>query len=58
MVKFKELSKLGKNDIDRKIEEIKLETIKAKVAAGKSGKVKMRELRKTLARLLSLKNKS
>jgi ribosomal protein L29 len=58
MVKFKELSKLGKKDIDKKIQEIKLETIKARVTASKGGKVKIRELKKTLAKLLSLQEKS
>ncbi|MFA5019483.1 MAG: hypothetical protein WC533_00100 [Candidatus Pacearchaeota archaeon] len=61
MAKFKELSKLGKQDIQKKIEEINLELIKARVIAGKGGKVKLREMRKTLAKLLmlkGLKNKS
>lgn len=56
MVKFKELSKLSKKDVDKKINDIKLELIKAKLTATKGGKVKIRELRKTLARLLMLKN--
>lgn len=58
MVKFKELSKLTKKEIDDKINEIRLEIIKAKVTASKGGKVKMTEMKKTLARLLMLKNKS
>ncbi|MEK6890631.1 MAG: 50S ribosomal protein L29 [Nanoarchaeota archaeon] len=56
MVKFKELSKLSKSDINDKINEINLELIKARVSAGKGGKVKMREMKKTLARLLMLKH--
>jgi ribosomal protein L29 len=55
MKKFKELSKINKKDIDGKIKEIKLEIIKANITASKGGKVKIRELRKTLARLLMLK---
>ena len=57
MKKFKELSKLTKNEINDKINELKLELVKAKLSAGKGGKIKLRELRKTIARLLMLKNK-
>lgn len=57
MTKFKELSKLSKNEINEKINELKLDLIKARVTASKGGKVKKREMKKTLARLLMLKNK-
>lgn len=56
MVKFKELSKLSKIEINDKIKEIKMELVKARVSAGKGGKVKMREMKKTLTRLIMLKN--
>jgi ribosomal protein L29 len=55
MSKFKELSKLDGKEIDKRINDIKLDIIKGKVTAAKGGKVKMRELKKTLARLLMLK---
>ena len=55
MKKFKELSKLSEKERNQKIEDVKLEIIKAKITAKKGGKVKMRELKKTLARLLMLK---
>ncbi|MAG07398.1 50S ribosomal protein L29 [Candidatus Pacearchaeota archaeon] len=58
MAKFKELKNLGKKEIESKIKELQLDLIKAKVTASKGGKVKIRELRKTLARLNALKNKS
>jgi len=54
MVKFKEIKKLGKNDIDNKIKELQLDLLKARVAAGKGSKVKLREIKKTLARLIML----
>lgn len=56
MVRFKELSKLEKKEIDKKIKELKLDLIKARVTAGKGGKVKLQEMKKTLARLLMLKS--
>lgn len=54
MKKYKELSRLSKIDIKNRIEEIRIDLIKAKITAGKGGKVKIRELKKTLARLLML----
>ncbi|HLD97936.1 MAG TPA: 50S ribosomal protein L29 [Candidatus Nanoarchaeia archaeon] len=56
MTKFKELSKLSKSDLENKINEIKVDLIKARVSASKGGKVKMKEMKKTLARLIMLKN--
>ncbi|MEM4625294.1 MAG: 50S ribosomal protein L29 [Candidatus Pacearchaeota archaeon] len=55
MKKFKEMSKLTKSEIDSKIEEVKLELIKARITASKGGKTKINELKKTMARLLMLK---
>ncbi len=54
MKRFKELSNLSGKEIEQKIKDIKLDLIKANVTASKGGKVKIRELRKTLARLLML----
>jgi len=58
MTKFKELKNLGKKEIEQRIQDLNLELIKAKLSASKGGKVKIREIRKTLARLNMLKNKS
>ncbi len=58
MTKFKDLTKLSKKELDEKVKEIRLDLVKAKVTASKGGKVKIREMRKTLARLLMLRNKS
>jgi len=58
MTKFKELSKLTKNEIEQKINDLNLDLIKAKLSANKGGKVKIREIKKTIARLNMLKSKS
>ena len=58
MTKFKELKNLGKREIEQRIQDLNLELIKAKLSASKGGKVKIREIRKTLARLNMLKSKS
>ena len=54
--KFDELKSLSISEINKKIDDIKLDLIKAKVTARKGGKVKMRELKKTHARLLMLQS--
>ncbi|MBS3072697.1 hypothetical protein J4477_02600 [Candidatus Pacearchaeota archaeon] len=54
MKRFKELLKLGKNDITKKMNEMEMEIVKARVTASKGGKVKIRELKKTLANLKML----
>ena len=56
MKKFKDLAGLSKPEIDKKIEDIQIDLIKARVTSRKGGKVKMKELKKTLSRLLMLKN--
>jgi ribosomal protein L29 len=55
--KFKELAQLSKEEIDKRILDIRSDIIKGKVTASKGGKVKMRELKRTLARLLMLKSR-
>ncbi len=58
MTKFKELQKIDKKEISPKIKDLNLELIKAKLSASKGGKAKIREIRKTIARLMMLKGKS
>ena len=57
MKKFKELEKLSLTEVNKKIDEIRIDLVKARVAASKGGKVKMKELKKTFARLLMLKSR-
>ena len=55
MAKFKELSKLSQKDRNSKIKELELDLIKARVTASKGGKTKIREMKKTIAKLNMLK---
>ena len=55
MTKFKELSKLTKDEVKQKIDEVKMELVKARITATKGGKVKIKEIKKTLSNLLMLK---
>ena len=53
-MRAKDLLHLGKKQREEKIKELKVELIKARVSASKGGKNKMRTIKKTLARLLTL----
>ena len=53
ILKSKDISKMSKKEIDDKIKDLKLELIKNKVNTGKGGKLKTREIKRTIARLLT-----
>jgi large subunit ribosomal protein L29 len=52
-IKSKDIQKMSKEERMKKIEELKLELIKAKVSASKAGTSKMKEIRKMIARILT-----
>ncbi len=54
MLKTKEISKMSEKDILEKIKELRMELIKNKIAATKGGKIKIREIKKTIARLYTI----
>ena len=56
-MKAKELRKMGQEERERKLEELKLELIKSKVNASKTGSSKKREIKKIIARILTLNKK-
>lgn len=56
-MKAKELRKMGKEERERKLGELKLELIKSKVNASKTGSSKKREIKKIIARILTLNKK-
>lgn len=53
ILKSKEISKMSGKEIEEKIKELKMESVKEKVSAAKGGKLKSREIRRTIARLLT-----
>lgn len=57
VIKTKELKGMGKKDRDKKLEELRFELIKSKVNASKTGGSKAREIRKAIARILTLNKK-
>lgn len=52
--KVKDIKKMSEKEKQERLKDLKLELIKANVAANKSGKIKIKEIRKTIARLLML----
>ncbi|OGJ13128.1 50S ribosomal protein L29 [Candidatus Pacearchaeota archaeon RBG_19FT_COMBO_34_9] len=53
-MKFKDIQKMNKEERMKKIEELKLELIKAKVSASKAGTSKIKEVKRMIARILTL----
>jgi ribosomal protein L29 len=58
ILKNQDIKNMSEKEINEKLKELKLELIKANVTANKSGgKIKIREIRRTIAKLLTLKGK-
>ena len=56
-LKYKEMKNTSKNDREKKMKELKLELMKANTAGEKQGGSKAKEIRKTIARMLTIKDK-
>ena len=53
ILKSKDIKKMSSHEIEEKIKELKMELIKEKVSAAKGGKLKTKEIKRTIARLLT-----
>lgn len=53
ILKNKDIVKLNEKEIQEKIKELKMELVKEKITATKGGKLKTREIKRTIARLLT-----
>jgi ribosomal protein L29 len=54
ILKSKDIARMPDNDKKEKLKELRLELIKANVTANKTGKIKIKEIRRTIAKLLTL----
>lgn len=54
-LKFKEIQKMSNGDKDKKLKELKIELIKSKANASKNKSSKIKEMKKIIARILTLK---
>ena len=50
-VKFKEISKMSKENRNKKMKDLKFELVKSKASASKTGSSKTKEIRKIIARI-------
>ena len=55
VLKTKEITKMNVNDRGKKLGELKLELVKSKGKASQGGKNKTKEIKKAIARLLTIK---
>ncbi len=53
-LKSKDIKIMSKEERERKLEELKMELIRSKVGASKEGGSKIREIKKIIARILTL----
>ena len=53
---MKEIRNMNKEDREKKLKELKLEMIKARVGVAKSGSSKIKEIRKIIARIFTFNN--
>ena len=56
IIKKSELKKLSHKERAEKLKDLQMELIKEKVHLAKGGKMKVREIKRTIARLLTLDN--
>lgn len=55
ILKARDILKINETEMDEKIKELKIELVKAKIAGQKSSKLNQREIRRTIAKLLTFK---
>ncbi len=55
-IKFRDIKKMNKEERTKKIGELKFELVKARGNASKSGTSKAKEIKKIIARILTLNN--
>jgi ribosomal protein L29 len=55
ILKSKDIAKMAEKEMDEKLKELGTELIKSKVASKKGGKSSLREIKRTIAKLLTFK---
>lgn len=55
-MKFKDIKKLSENDREKKLKELKLELIKSKANASKTGSSRIKQIKKIIARIYTFNN--
>lgn len=52
-MKYKEITKMNNEDRERKLNDLKIELLKSKTKSSKSGSSNTREIKKTIAKILT-----
>jgi ribosomal protein L29 len=55
-MKYKEINRLSKEEREEKLKELRFELIKKNVTANKASKIKAKEIKKSIARILTANN--
>lgn len=53
-IKARDIKKMSKEERKKKLEELKMELLKSRVSASKTGNSKVREIKRLIARLLTM----
>ena len=53
-IKAEDIRKMNKEEINKKIEELRTELVKARISASKTGNSRVGEIKKTIARILTI----
>ena len=53
ILKSKDIKRMSSKEIEEKTKELRMELVKSRVAATKGGKIKIREIKRTIARLIT-----
>lgn len=53
ILKSKDIAKMSKREIEEKIKDLKQELIKERVNLNKGGKIRVKEMKRTIARLMT-----
>jgi ribosomal protein L29 len=53
ILKLKEIARMPEKERNGKIADLKMELIKNKISSGKGGKLKTKEIKRTIARLIT-----
>jgi len=55
VIRKSELKKMNKEEAEKKLQELRLELVKARVSASKNASSKTKEIKRAIARILTLK---
>jgi ribosomal protein L29 len=53
-LKFKDIQKMGKKERENKLRELKIELLKSRAGASKTGTSKIKQIKKIIAKITSL----